>query len=123
MHASRSFSFGLVHAIVLSPYEPYCGGSLPCKVYQPSLNVGPSGNSAQYEWLAREVKKVNDCFWLCVLAYVVSPFLFCIPCTCRGLAMQPVVQARVYCVHTLLSDLQTSQSCRGITLVHVHATF
>ena len=47
------FEFGLVHTTVLSTYQPICGGGLPCKIYNPGLNVGPSGSSDQYIWLAK----------------------------------------------------------------------
>ena len=46
-------------AIALSSYQPYCGGDLPCAVFQPTLKVLPSGNSAQYEWLAQTLAKVR----------------------------------------------------------------
>lgn len=38
--------------------QPYCGGSLPCYKYAPFQDVEQSGNSAQYEWLARDITKV-----------------------------------------------------------------
>jgi len=44
---------------VLSPYQPICGGSLPCAIYNPGLNVGPSGNSDQYNWLAADLASVR----------------------------------------------------------------
>ena len=53
------FEFGLVHTTVLSPYQPICGGSLPCSIYNPGLNVGPSGNSDQYNWLAADLASVR----------------------------------------------------------------
>ena len=57
--ALHRFEFGLVHAIALSSYQPYCGGSLPCAVYQPGIQVGPSGNSPQYDWLATDLQSVR----------------------------------------------------------------
>jgi predicted phosphodiesterase len=54
-----SFEFGLVHTIVLSTYQPICGGGLPCAIYNPGLNVGPSGSSDQYIWLAGDLASVN----------------------------------------------------------------
>lgn len=69
-----SFETGLVHVIVLSPYEPYCGGSLPCKLFQPTLNVLPSGNSAQYEWLARDITKINRKKTPWVIAFFHNPW-------------------------------------------------
>jgi len=53
------FEFGLVHTTVLSPYQPICGGSLPCAIYNPGLTVGPSGNSDQYNWLAADLASVR----------------------------------------------------------------
>ena len=61
-----TFKFGLVQAFVLSGYEPYCGGSLPCSVYTPDLNVGASGVSPQYEWLAKHLTKVGHMTHQCV---------------------------------------------------------
>jgi hypothetical protein len=47
-----------VHTIVLSTYQPICGGGLPCAIYNPGLNVGPSGSSDQYIWLAGDLASV-----------------------------------------------------------------
>ena len=55
----RRFEAGLVHTTVLSTYQPICGGSLPCSIYNPGLNVGPSGNSDQYNWLAMDLASVR----------------------------------------------------------------
>ncbi len=65
----------MVHAVVLSPYQPMCGGSLPCEVYTPGLNV-PSGSSDQYIWLAGDLASVRC---TCSLAVVgpMTPFSFC----------------------------------------------
>ena len=55
--AWRRFEFGLVHAIALSLYQPVCGGSLPCQIYNPGLNITGSA-SPQYTWLANDLAKV-----------------------------------------------------------------
>lgn len=65
---------GLVQGIVLSGYEPYCGGSLPCSVYHPNLNVGPSGTSAQYKWLAETLAKINRTESPWVIVYFHNPW-------------------------------------------------
>ncbi len=57
--ALRRFEFGLVHAIALSPYQPICGGSLPCAIYNPGLNIS-GGTSPQYTWLANDLAAVSS---------------------------------------------------------------
>ncbi len=57
--ADRRFEFGLVHAIALSNYQPICGGSLPCAIYNPGLNISGS-SSPQYTWLANDLAAVSS---------------------------------------------------------------
>jgi hypothetical protein len=54
----RRFEFGMVHAIVLSPYQPICGGSLPCKIYNPYITIPSGASSPQYTWLAADLASV-----------------------------------------------------------------
>ena len=58
------FDFGLVHAIALSSYQPICGGSLPCAIYNPDLNIS-GGSSPQYTWLANDLAAVSCTRALC----------------------------------------------------------
>ena len=62
-----------MHTTVLSTYQPICGGSLPCAIYNPGLKVGPSGSSDQYNWLAGDLASVRSEHATCTAAPTAAP--------------------------------------------------